>query len=127
MMAAAFASLGVVLALTADFIYAKVNSAPPQARPIKAVNNLVRIPVAEVQDGNLHLFTLITDGQSIRFMVIKKPNGYGTALDACLDLRRGRLPTGRTERDLPALRFRHLYSVDRAKRRMQSHRVSFAD
>jgi high-affinity iron transporter len=84
MMAAAFASLGVVLALTADFIYAKVNSAPPQARPVKAVNNLVRIPIAEVQDGNLHLFTLITEGQSIRFMVIKKPTGYGTALDACL-------------------------------------------
>jgi high-affinity iron transporter len=84
MMAAAFASLGVVLALTADFIYAKVNSAPPRARPVKAVNNLVRIPLTEVQDGNLHLFTLITEGQSMRFMVIKKPTGYGTALDACL-------------------------------------------
>ncbi|MGB9515291.1 MAG: Fe-S-containing protein, partial [Candidatus Acidiferrum sp.] len=84
MMAAAVASLGVILALTADFIYAKVSAAPPQARPVQAVNNEVRIPVAEVQDGNLHLFTLTTGGQSIRFMVIKKPNGYGTALDACL-------------------------------------------
>jgi len=84
MMAAAVASLAVILALTADFIYAKVNAAPPQARPVQAVNNQVRIPVAEVQDGSLHLFTLITGGQSIRFMVIKKPNGYGTALDACL-------------------------------------------
>jgi uncharacterized membrane protein len=37
-----------------------------------------------VQDGSLHLFTLNASGQSIRFMVIKKPNGYGTALDACL-------------------------------------------
>jgi high-affinity iron transporter len=84
MMAAAVASLGVILALTADFIYAKVNAAPPQARPVQAVDNRVRIPVAEVQDGNLHLFTLTSGGQSIRFMVIKKPNGYGTALDACL-------------------------------------------
>jgi high-affinity iron transporter len=84
MMAAAVASLAVILALTADFIYATVNAAPPQARPVQAMNNHVRIPVAEVQDGNLHLFTLITGGQSIRFMVIKKPNGYGTALDACL-------------------------------------------
>jgi high-affinity iron transporter len=84
MMAAAVASLSVVLALTADFIYAQVNAAPPQARPVDASNNLVRIPVAEVQDGNLHLFTLTTNGQSMRFMVIKKPNGYGTALDACL-------------------------------------------
>ncbi len=84
MMAAAVASLSVILALTADFIYAKVNAAPPQARAVQAVDNVVRIPVAEVQDGNLHLFTLIAGGQSIRFMVIKKPNGYGTALDACL-------------------------------------------
>ena len=84
MMAAAVASLGVILALTADFIYAQVNAAPPQARPVQAIGDKVRIPVAEVQDGNLHLFTLTTNGQSIRFMVIKKPNGYGTALDACL-------------------------------------------
>jgi high-affinity iron transporter len=84
MVATASISLAVILALTADFIYAKVNAAPPQARPVQAVNNLVHIPIAEVQDGNLHLFTVNTAGQSIRFMVIKKPNGYGTALDACL-------------------------------------------
>ena len=84
MVAAASMSLLVILTLTADFIYAQVNSAPPQARPVEAVNGIVRIPVAEVQDGNLHLFTLNANGQSIRFMVIKKPNGYGTALDACL-------------------------------------------
>jgi len=84
MIATASISLAVILALTADFIYAKVSAAPPQARSVEAVNNLVRIPVAEVQDGNLHLFTLNAAGQSIRFMVIKKPNGYGTALDACL-------------------------------------------
>jgi uncharacterized membrane protein len=84
MIAAASMSLAVILALTADFIYAKVNAAPPQARSVEAVNGMVRISVAEVQDGNLHLFTLNTNGQTIRFMVIKKPNGYGTALDACL-------------------------------------------
>jgi FTR1 family protein len=85
MIAAASMSLLVILALTADFIYAKVNSAPPAARNVEAVNGSVRIPVAEVQDGNLHLFTVNAGGnQVIRFMVIKKPNGYGTALDACL-------------------------------------------
>lgn len=84
MMSAAVASLAVILALTADFIYATVSAAPPQARAVQAVNNQVRIPVAAVQDGNMHLFTLTTGGQSIRFMVIKKPSGYGTALDACL-------------------------------------------
>jgi len=84
MIAAASLSLAVILVLTADFIYAKVNAAPPQALSVEAVGNVVRIPVSEVQDGNLHLFTLTANGQSIRFLVIKKPNGYGTALDACL-------------------------------------------
>ena len=84
MIAAASMSLAVILALTADFIYAKVNSAPPQAKPVEAVDGIVKVPVAEVQDGNLHLFTLKANGQTVRFIVIKKPNGYGTALDACL-------------------------------------------
>ena len=84
MVATASISLAVILALTADYIYAKVTSAPPQARTAEIVNNSVSIPVSEVQDGNLHLFTLAANGQAIRFMVIKKPNGYGTALDACL-------------------------------------------
>ena len=83
MMAAATACLAVILVLTADFIYARANSAPPAARPIAAVGNEVRVPLSEVQDGNLHLFTVSVGGQSLRFMVIKKPNGWGTALDAC--------------------------------------------
>jgi uncharacterized membrane protein len=31
----------------------------------------------------LHLFTVNVSGQSLRFLIIKKPSGYGTALDAC--------------------------------------------
>ena len=48
------------------------------------MNGQVRFPVAEVQDGNCTLFTLHREWAIDRFMVIKKPNGYGTALDACL-------------------------------------------
>jgi len=84
MIAAATASLTVILVLTADFIYARANSAPPSARPIKAVGDVVRVPINEVQDGALHLFTVSAGGQSMRFMIIKKPNGWGVALDACL-------------------------------------------
>jgi len=83
MMAAAVASLTVILVLTADFIYARANSAPPAARPISAVGNIVRVPVNEVQDGSMHLFTVNAGSQSLRFMIIKKPNGWGVALDAC--------------------------------------------
>jgi len=83
MMAAAVACLAVILVLTADFAYTRANSAPPASRTIAAVGNQVRVPLSEVQDSNMHLFTVEIGGQSLRFMVIKKPNGYGTALDAC--------------------------------------------
>jgi len=83
MMAAAVASLTVILVLTADFIYARANSAPPAAQAIDPVGNIVRIPVSEEQDGAMHLFTATEGTQSLRFMVIKKPNGWGVALDAC--------------------------------------------
>jgi high-affinity iron transporter len=84
MMAAASACLVVVLALTADFIYARANSAPPTVQPVGAQGSQVRIPIRDVRDGNLHLFLAdVGGGQSVRFMVIKKPDGWGTALDAC--------------------------------------------
>jgi FTR1 family protein len=83
MIAAAGACLVVILVLTADFIYARANSAPPSARAVTAVGNEVRIPLSEVQDGSLHLYTINAGSQSLRFLIIKKPNGYGTALDAC--------------------------------------------
>jgi len=83
MIAAAGACLVVILVLTADFIYARANSAPPSARAVIAVRNEVRIPLTEVQDGSLHLYTITAGNQSLRFLIIKKPNGYGTALDAC--------------------------------------------
>jgi FTR1 family protein len=83
MMASTIACLTVILVLTADFIYTRANSAPPVSRAIAAVGNEVRVPLSEVQDASLHLFTVDIGGQSLRFMIIKKPDGYGTALDAC--------------------------------------------
>jgi high-affinity iron transporter len=81
--AAATGCLAVILVLTADFVYTRANSAPPSARAIAAVGNEVRIPTGEVEDGRMHLFTIRVGEQSLRFMIIRKPNGYGTALDAC--------------------------------------------
>jgi len=86
MLAAASACLAVILVLTADFIYVRANSAPPSARAIAAGgvgSDELRVPLSEVQDGNLHLFTAQSGGQAYRFLVIKKPNGWGVALDAC--------------------------------------------
>ncbi len=91
MIAAASACLAVILVLPADFIYVRANSAPPSAQVIAASgasHDELRVPLSGVQDGNLHLFTVhvpnaTTGDQSFRFLVIKKPQGWGVALDAC--------------------------------------------
>ena len=86
MLAAASACLAVILVLTADFIYVRASSAPPSARAIAAAGasgDELRVPLSEVQDGNLHLYTVNSGGQTFRFLVIKKPSGWGVALDAC--------------------------------------------
>ena len=84
MVAAASACLVVILLLTADFIYARANSARPTVTQVTVQNNEVRVPIRDVQDGEMHLFSAdIGGGQDVRFMIIKKPNGWGTALDAC--------------------------------------------
>jgi high-affinity iron transporter len=83
MAAAASACLIVILALTADFIYARANSAAPTVTKVAVQGSDVRVPIAQVQDGDMHLFSADVNGQVVRFMIIKKPNGWGTALDAC--------------------------------------------
>ncbi len=41
--------------------------------------------MSEISDANLHIYSVDASGTSVRFMVIRKPNGsWGTALDACL-------------------------------------------
>ncbi len=91
MLAAASACLLVILALTADFLYARANSGPPPSRTVAVAGvggDELRVPLSEVQDGNLHIFTVKTSEasageQAFRFLVIKKPQGWGVALDAC--------------------------------------------
>jgi len=83
MIAASTACFAVILVLTADCIYARANSAPPSSRRVAAAADLIHVPVAEVQDGNLHIFTVTSGAQDFRFLVIKKPQGWGVALDAC--------------------------------------------
>jgi high-affinity iron transporter len=84
MVAAASACLVVILLLTADFIYARANSARPAVTQVTVLSNEIRVPIRDVQDGDMHLFSAdVGNGQTVRFMIIKKPNGWGTALDAC--------------------------------------------
>jgi FTR1 family protein len=82
--AAAFTCLGVVLALAAEFVYARAQAAPQQAQVLVPENGAVRVPIAEVSDSNLHFYAVNIEGKEVRFIVIRKPGGWGTALDACL-------------------------------------------
>jgi high-affinity iron transporter len=82
--ASAVTCTAVILILAAEFAYTRV-TATTEARAIEATGNEVRIPLADVNDSNLHVYSVDANGTGLRFLVIRKPNGsWGTALDACL-------------------------------------------
>jgi uncharacterized membrane protein len=81
--AAAFTFVAVILLLAADFVYARVAETPPPAELLTVTDGQVRVPTAEVSDGNLHMFRLDAAGTEIRFLVVRQPTGWGVALDAC--------------------------------------------
>lgn len=82
--ATAFLCLVVILSLTAEFVYTRASAAPPEAEKLVAVGNVVRVPLSEMNGVNLHFYSVDMQGASVRFLVIRKPNGdYATALDAC--------------------------------------------
>ena len=84
MFAAASLCLAVVFAFTAEFVYARAQAAPAEAKRLQAVNGQIRIPLAELVDSNLHFYSADVSGTVIRFLVIHKRSGeYGAALDAC--------------------------------------------
>jgi len=74
----------VVVALAAEFAYARAMNAPTPAKILVAQNGQVRISLSELTDQSLHYYTADVDGTVIRFLVIHQTNGnYATALDAC--------------------------------------------
>jgi len=84
-MASVYIFCFVFIALvTAEFIYAKSVSALSPASPVVFVNGEVRIPLAQVSDGDLHRFQAQENGVDIRFWLYQKPDGkIATVFDAC--------------------------------------------
>jgi FTR1 family protein len=82
--AAAFTTLAIAAGLTADFLHAQANAGgPPEARPVEVQAGMVRLP-AGLLLHRVQYFSVDVTGQSIRFFVVRKPNGsYVAALDAC--------------------------------------------
>jgi len=70
--------------ITAEFIYTKSVSALSPATEISFVNGQVRIPLAQISDGDLHRFQAQEKGTPIRFWLYQKPDGkVATVFDAC--------------------------------------------
>src|SRR5271169_523193 len=70
--------------LTAEFVYAKSQSALSPSTEITFVNGQVKIPLAQVADGDLHRYQTQENGTAIRFWLYQKPDGkVATVFDAC--------------------------------------------
>ncbi len=73
-----------ILSITAEFIYAKSTSELSTALPVSVVDGKISIPVATVNDGDLHRFSIEEDGVHVRFIVIRRPDqSLVAAFDAC--------------------------------------------
>jgi FTR1 family protein len=73
-----------IMAITAEFLYAKSTTELSEATPVSVVNGKLSIPVAGVNDGNLHRFAVDSDGVHVRMIVIRKPDqSLVAAFDAC--------------------------------------------
>jgi uncharacterized membrane protein len=84
-MASVYGFSFVFIALvTAEFIYTKSVSALSPATEVSFVNGAVRIPLAQISDGDLHRFQAQEKGTPIRFWLYQKPDGkIATVFDAC--------------------------------------------
>jgi high-affinity iron transporter len=70
--------------VTAEFVYAKSQSALSPSTEVAFVNGRVSIPLAQVSGGDLHRFQAKENGTEIRFWLYQKPDGkIATVFDAC--------------------------------------------
>jgi high-affinity iron transporter len=72
-----------VLLVTAEYIYAKNETALSPALQVSAGQGLVRIAAETVSDGNIHRFVYSAGDVTTRFIVVRVGERLATALDAC--------------------------------------------
>lgn len=82
--ACCLASAVFIFAITAEFLYARSLTSLSAAVPITVTNGAARIPVSQVSDGNLHRFSIESEGTTVRVIVIERPDkSLAVAFDAC--------------------------------------------
>ena len=73
----------IVVTIVAVFALSKKNSYGT-SQEIKPANGIVKIPVAQVQDGKAHFFHYSNHGKDIRFFVLRSSDGVlRAAFDTC--------------------------------------------
>jgi high-affinity iron transporter len=73
-----------IVLITAQFIYAKTTTSLPPATEISFVNGSIQIPLADMSDGDLHRYSAVVDGKTVRFLLFKRPDGKVVSVyDAC--------------------------------------------
>jgi FTR1 family protein len=73
-----------IFLITAEFVYAKSASKLSPATQVTFGNGEVKIPLSQVQDGDLHRYVANENGTDIRFFLYQKPDGkIATVFDAC--------------------------------------------
>ncbi|MGN6591812.1 MAG: Fe-S-containing protein [Terriglobales bacterium] len=79
--AAAFAFLVLI---GGSYAYARAEGSLTPAEPVAAVAGWVKLPLQQVDDGQLHRFQVQTDAGAVRFFAMRRPDGtIAVALDAC--------------------------------------------
>jgi high-affinity iron transporter len=73
-----------IFLITAEFVYAKSASKLSPATQVTFVDGVVKIPLSQVQDGDLHRYVANENATDIRFFLYQKPDGkIATVFDAC--------------------------------------------
>jgi FTR1 family protein len=84
MVTSCVASCAFIMLITAEFVYARSQTARSTPQVVAFENGAVRIPAAGVSDGNLHRFVVADQGSQVRFIIIERPDKtLATAYDAC--------------------------------------------
>jgi high-affinity iron transporter len=78
------ASFLFIAMMTAEFVYAKSETALSPATEVSFTHGEVKIPLSQVADGDLHRYQAMENGTQIRFWLYRKPDGrIATVFDAC--------------------------------------------
>jgi high-affinity iron transporter len=73
-----------ILMITAQFIYGKSASALTTAIAVEFVNGVASIPLAQINNNDLHRYAATLNGIEVRFFLYRKPDGsIATVYDAC--------------------------------------------